>query len=319
MADRGDAGRRLDLSIQRHLAGTHRLSRAATQRLIATGHVAVNGRAVRRAAGRLAAGDLVAVDGATSLPAPRRPEPEALDVDVLYEDADLLVVVKPAGVTVHPTSSHRRGTLLNALLGRASAAGAEGAWTPHLVQRLDRDTSGLVLVAKSGAVHAALQRAGDVCVREYLTVVWGTPRPSTGTIEGRLGRDLLDRRRVAVREGGAAALTAYECLDRSRGNRRGLSLVRCRLHTGRTHQIRVHLADRGWPIVGDPVYGRPPRARLADPVLDRHARGFARQALHAWRLSVAWPTPGRVLRFEAPLPDDLARLLDAAGLHPPRR
>lgn len=319
MADRGDAGRRLDLSIQRHLAGTHRLSRAATQRLIAGGHVTVNGRAVRRAAGRLAAGDLVAVDGAASLPAPRRPEPETAALDVRYEDDDLLVVVKPAGVTVHPTSSRRRGTLLNALLGHASAARSADAWTPHLVQRLDRDTSGLVLVAKSGAVHAALQRAGDACVRDYLAVVWGTPRPPAGTIDGRLGRDLLDRRRVAVREGGAAALTAYECLARSHGDRRGLSLVRCRLHTGRTHQIRVHLADRGWPIVGDAVYGRPPRARLADPALDRHARGFARQALHAWRLSVAWPAPDRVLRFEAPLPDDLAGLLTAAGLRPPRR
>jgi 23S rRNA pseudouridine1911/1915/1917 synthase len=144
--------------------------------------------------------------------------------------------------------------------------------------------------------------------------VWGRPTPRQGAIDSALGRDPLDRRRMMVRIDGAPSQTAYAVLAHSTGDARGLSLVRCRLGTGRTHQIRVHLAERGWPIVGDQTYGHAPRRRLASPALDRHARGFARQALHAWRLRLRLPGSGTVIALEAPVPDDLRDLITAAGL-----
>jgi 23S rRNA pseudouridine1911/1915/1917 synthase len=264
----------------------------------------------------LALGDVVTVE---ALARPRRasPQAESVALEILYEDDDLLVVVKPAGIVVHPTASTRGGTVMNALLGHAAASGAARAWTPHLVHRLDRGTSGVLAVAKSADVHAALQREQRTAVKDYLAVVWGSPRPGRGTIAARLGRDPLDRRRVVVRESGTPAETSYHCLGRSTGRHRGLSLLRCRLHTGRTHQIRVHLADAGWPIVGDGDYGRPPRRRLEDPVLDRHVRRFPRPALHAWQLTLRVPSSGRVMTFEAPPPADIAALLALAGLCAP--
>lgn len=308
-------GHRLDQAIQRHLAGSHALSRSAIQRLVAAGRVRVNDALPRRAAVRLAAGDVVHVEVAPPRP-PLAPTAErAITLDVLYEDDDLLVVVKPAGLVAHPTAARRSGTLLNALLGRAAVAARP--WTPHLVQRLDRGTSGLVVVAKSGAAHTALQQALRDGEKDYLAVVFGRP-DARGTIEAPLGRDPLDRRRVVVRASGAAAATGYETLARTTRERRGLALVRCRLHTGRTHQIRVHLADRGWPIVGDATYGRPPRTRLAAIPLDRMARGFPRPALHAWRLAFRLPRTGAIVRFEAAVPGDIAALIAAAGLRLPR-
>jgi len=254
------------------------------------------------------------VEVAAAARAPRpEPVPERRALEILYEDDDLLVVVKPAGLVAHPTARQRDGTLLNALLWRAGTAG----WTPRLVQRLDRDTSGVLVAAKSAAAHAALQSPAAAFEKDYLAVVWGRPVPPRGRLESALGRDPLDRRRMMVRTSGAPSSTEYERLARSRGEAAGLSLVRCRLGTGRTHQIRVHLAERGWPIVGDPVYGAPPRRRLADAAADRAARGFPRQALHAWRLAFQPPGAQGRLTFEARLPDDIARLLDAAGIRPP--
>ncbi len=314
MADRGDAAHRLDHAAARHLAGPFSLSRAELQRLVAQGRVSVNGAPATRPAQRLQAGDVVQVD--TPRP-PRRPapSPEALPLSILYEDTAIVVLVKPAGMVVHPSSAHRAGTLLNALLWHAGRdPGEAAAWQPRLVQRLDQHTSGLLVVAKSPEVHTALQGERSRFVKEYLTIVWGRPVPARGEIAHRLGRDPLDRRRVTVSDGGAAALTRYQVLDRSRGNARGLSLLRCELVTGRTHQLRVHLAAQGWSIVGDPAYGQPPRARLVDVAVDRAARGFPRQALHAWRLAFAHPRSGRRLHFEAPLPPDLAALMSAAGL-----
>jgi 23S rRNA pseudouridine1911/1915/1917 synthase len=278
--------------------------------------VHVNGEPVARVARRLALGDVVAVD-ADPRPPRAIPRAEAAALEILYEDDDLLVVVKPAGIVVHPTAAWRGGTVMNALLGHAASAGGTRAWRPHLVHRLDRGTSGVLAVAKSGDVHAALQRAQGTSVKDYLAVVWGTPRPGRGTIAEPLGRDPLDRRRVVVRASGSLAQTSYRCLARSTGPRRGVSLIACRLHTGRTHQIRVHLAGAGWPIVGDGVYGRPPRSRVEDPALDRHLRGFPRPALHAWQLTLRLPSSGRVTTFEAPPPSDLEALLRLAGLRMP--
>jgi 23S rRNA pseudouridine1911/1915/1917 synthase len=278
--------------------------------------VRVNGAPVARAARRLALGDVVSVE---ALPRPARaiPQAESVPLEILYEDEDLLVVVKPAGIVVHPTAGTRGGTVINALLGHAAARGATRTWQPHLVHRLDRGTSGVLAVAKSGDVHAALQRAHHTSVKDYLAVVWGSPSPGRGTLAARLGRDPLDRRRVVARASGTPAETSYRCLARSAGRRRGLSLLACRLHTGRTHQIRVHLADAGWPIVGDAEYGRPPRARIADPALDRHVRRFPRPALHAWQLTLRLPWSGRELTFEAPPPADMAAVLALAGLAVP--
>ncbi len=261
MADRGDAAHRLDHAVARHLAGPLSLSRAELQRLVGHGRVTVNGAAASRPAQRLQAGDVVWVDAPRP---PRRPapSPEALPLTILYEDAALVVVMKPAGMVVHPSAAHRSGTLVNALLWHAGRdPGADAAWQPRLVQRLDRHTSGLIVIAKSADVHTALQGPGARFVKDYLAVVWGRPVPATGEIAHRLGRDPLDRRRVTVSDGGATALTRYQVLDRSRGPARGLSLVRCVLVTGRTHQLRVHLAAQGWPIVGDPEY----RAGAAPP------------------------------------------------------
>lgn len=276
---------------------------------MATGAVTVNGAPATRPAQRLAAGDRVVV--AVTPRAPRRPPgAERRPLTILFEDDDLLVVVKPAGMVAHPTARQRQGTVMNALLGHADDAG----WSPRLVQRLDRDTSGLMIVAKSAHVHTALQAAQAAIDKDYLAVVWGRPAPDRGALDGRLGRDPLDRRRMMVAATGAASLTEYEVLSRSTGDARGLSLVRCRLGTGRTHQIRVHLADRGWPIVGDPTYGEAPRRRLLDLAVDRHARGFGRQALHAWRLAFRLPSTGERRTFEAPLPDDLLGLIRIARL-----
>lgn len=314
MADRGDAARRLDHAAARHLSGAFGLSRAALQRLVAEGRVRVNGVAASRPAQRLQAGDAVDLD---LPPPPPRPAPSAerLPLEILYEDDALLVVCKPPGLVAHPSYAHKTGTLLNALLWHAGDRHAgEPGWQPRLVQRLDKDTSGLLVAAKSADVQTALQSARAGFMKEYLAVVWGRPVPARGTIDLRLGRDPLDRRRVMARDGGAAAVTQYHVLARSRGDARGLSLVRCELVTGRTHQLRVHLAARGWPIVGDQAYGEAPRARLAAVALDRRARAFGRQALHAWRLRFTHPRSERVLQFDAPLPADMAALVAAAGM-----
>ena len=312
VADRGDVAHRLDQAVQRHLPAAFGLSRSRVQKLVAAGRILVNGAPARRPAQRLAAGDLVTLDAVAAAP-PEPPVAESLPLDVIYEDADLLVVCKPAGMVAHPTSRQRSGTVVNAVLGRAGGAFGH-CWAPRLVQRLDKGTSGLMIVARSGAVHAALQRRRDDIVKDYLAVVWGRPSPRHGVIDGSLGRDPLDGRRMMVREAGSPSLTTYEVLAHATGDARGLSVVRCRLGTGRTHQIRVHLADRGWPIVGDQTYGQPPRRRLAAIALDRHARGFGRQALHAWRIRLRLPSSGEVIALEAPLPEDFAALIRAAGV-----
>jgi 23S rRNA pseudouridine1911/1915/1917 synthase len=336
-ADRGDAGGRLDHAMVRHFAGLPGLSRSRLQGWIAAGRVRVNGAVIRRPAGRLAAGDELEVELPGPPPSRRRTRPLAaqrLPLAILYEDEHLLALDKPAGLVVHPTGRHRDGTLVNALAwhlaegGEGAAAAAAGseplAVRPGLVHRLDRDTSGVLLVAKSRAAHAGLARAirARALRKDYLAVVYGRPPLVRGRIELRLLRDPLDRRRVAAsRTEGRSAATLYELLAescpgrRDDGGRAGwLSLLRCRLVTGRTHQIRVHLAALGLPIVGDPLYGEPRHRGLADPALAALCRDFPRQALHAWRLGLRHPVTGQALALRAPLPADLGRLLRAAGL-----
>jgi 23S rRNA pseudouridine1911/1915/1917 synthase len=320
VADRGDAGVRLDLVLRRHLTDVDAATRTRVQAWIDGGQVTVNGAPVRRAAARAALGDIVAVVLPDAKPR-RAMAAEDVALDILYEDDHLLALNKPTGVVVHPTFKHATGTIMNALLGRA------GTWPdgcrPSIVGRLDKLTSGIVLVAKTAAVHAALQRAMNPDVeeayrpaKEYLAVVYGRVTAARGEIDLRLQLDGRDRRRViaSLTATGAHSVTEFERLARVPAPRAGLALLRCRLITGRRHQIRVHLAARGWPIVGDPAYGEPRWSMIEDPLLAATLRAFPRQALHACRLAIAHPITGERLRIDAPVPHDLADLIARAGL-----
>ena len=216
-----------------------------------------------------------------------RPEAEPLELTVLYEDETLIAVDKPPGVVVHPTYKNWTGTLLNGLLWHVRA---RPGITPRIVTRLDKDTSGLVLVALTPEAQARIQKdsaAGSV-IKHYIAVVQGVPRPASGVIALPLARDTADRRVVVVTPSGQACETRYEVI----GETDGRAVVRCELVTGRTHQIRVHLAERGWPILGDAVYGVP-------------CDGLTRQALHAWRIALPHPVSRERLEIEAPLAPDL--------------
>jgi 23S rRNA pseudouridine1911/1915/1917 synthase len=317
IADRGDAGLRLDLVLRRHLRDVAAASRTRVQAWIESGRVTVNGAPIRRTSARAARGDIVAI----ALPeAPLRAvmAAEPTPLGVLYEDEQFLAVDKPAGAIVHPAYKHPSGTIMNALLWHARA------WPtgqrPSLVGRLDKDTSGVLLVARSAAAHASLQRtmASDGAEKDYLVVVYGRVNIARCEIDLKLRHDPSDRRRIVASAAiGAPSLTRVERIARSAGPGPGVSLLRCRLVTGRTHQIRVHLAARGWPIVGDPVYGHAQRPRISDPALDSAARRFPRQALHAWRVALTHPVTGERILIEAPPPEDFQELLAAAGLRGP--
>jgi 23S rRNA pseudouridine1911/1915/1917 synthase len=326
-ADRGDAGVRLDRALVRHLADRPDVSRHAVQGWIAAGAIRVNGLAAARPALRLRRGDEVALD-LPPLPPPRVHPAQELPLAVLHEDEHLLAVDKPAGLVAHPTAGHRDGTLWNALLFRARADGwavaaegsepGDGGRRPSLVHRLDRGTSGVLLVAKSAAAHAGLARALRAAKAEklYLAVAYGRTRVDAGRIALPIGIDPRDRRRRAVSEDGRSALTLYERLAESPAA--PLSLLACRLKTGRTHQVRVHLAALGHPLVGDPLYGEPRHVAgilrsIADPELAAACRDLARPALHAWRLAFTHPISRQRIALEAPLPPDLAKLLALGG------
>jgi len=312
VADRGDAGVRLDRVLRRHLTGVDAATRTRVQAWIAGGQVTVNGAPVRRVSRRAACGDVLAV--VVPDPAPRRAMlAEPVPLAILFEDDHLLAIDKPAGVVVHPSYRHATGTLMNALLfhGRGWPAGQR----PSIVGRLDKLTSGIVLVAKTRDAHAALQRSGRHMAKDYLAVVYGRVNVVRGAIDLRLALASRDRRHVvASSTSGAQSLTEFERVARAPARRAGLALLRCRLITGRRHQIRVHLAARGWPIVGDPVYGEPRWMQIEDPMLASALRAFPRQALHAHRIAFTHPITGEVVRIEAPVPSDLAALIELAGL-----
>ena len=302
--DRGDHGVRVDRVLLRHVRDQSGVSRNRIQKLIGAGDVLVNGTAPPRAAWRIQLGDELRIR-VRAMPARVRPSPETLHLDVLYEDEDLIAINKPAGLVVHPSYRNATGTLLNGLLARAQDW-PEGS-TPALLGRLDKLTSGIVLVTKRPAVYVSLQRAmaANRIGKDYLAIVCGRPTPLRGTIDLALDRDPWDRRRVTVTDrGGQPSVTKYERLATT-----GMfSTVRCRLITGRTHQIRVHLAAKRWPIVGDTTYGSP--SNRLTPQTTR----FPRQALHAWRLTFSHPTSGRELAIEAPIPDDMRALAAELGL-----
>jgi 23S rRNA pseudouridine1911/1915/1917 synthase len=314
--DRGDDRQRIDLVLRRHLAGLDAATRTRVQRWIEDGVVTVNGRRVCRTASRIASGDLVAVAIPHAAEATRSPMQAARGhLDLLFEDDYLLATNKPAGLVVHPTHAHPSGTLMNALLWHARRW--PSTHRPSIVGRLDKLTSGIVVVAKTATMHAVLQRvmtASD-SEKEYLAIVYGRVNVAAGRIGLRLSRDRIDRRKVVASEHrGVESLTRFERLGRMPAPRAGLALLRCRLVTGRTHQIRAHLAARGWPLVGDPVYGEPRWSQVVDPPLADALRAFPRQALHAWRLALVHPVTRARLELQAPLPLDMQSLLDISGL-----
>jgi 23S rRNA pseudouridine1911/1915/1917 synthase len=292
-ADRGDVGIRIDRVLLRHLSRVPGVTRNRLQRLIDRGAVRVNRVVVTRASTRIAPDDLIEIELPERKPR-QAPAAEDLPLEVCYEDEHLLIVNKPPGQVSHPAFRNSSGTLLNALLAHAG-----GRWSPGLVSRLDKGTSGLVLVAKGQGMHRALQRlsAANGLEKDYLAIVRGRP-PARGVIDLALDRDPWDERRVTVRDrGGVPSVTKFERL-RSASIEGGtvLTLVRCRLITGRMHQIRVHLSARGWPIVGDTTYG----VKFS---------GIDRQALHAWRLAFTHPSTSCRVDVSAPVPPDMESLL----------
>jgi len=306
-----DADTRTDVLVARVLG----ISRSRAARLVAQGKVQVNGRPAKPGT-QLRCGDTVSADAPSKTPASVAAEP--IQLDIIYEDDDLLVVNKPSGMVVHPAPGHHTGTLVNAVLGHAGDLEGVGDETrPGIVHRLDRDTSGLIAVAKSDDAHRALQAQirSRSARRDYLAVLWGRPPFTTATVDAAIGRHPGDRKRMSVlpdgTRGSRPAITQITVAE----DLGPFCLAHARLLTGRTHQIRVHCAYIGHPVVGDPVYGRAPRLpdglgpsrgrRLAEAVA-----GLQGQALHAWRLAISHPRTGEPLQFEAGPPPDMQKLID---------
>ena len=291
------------------------VSRARFQKLIAEGAVTVQGAPAGDASAKLKPGQSVRVE--MPPPVAAEPEPEDIALDIAFEDKHVIVINKPAGLVVHPAAGHEGGTLENALLAHCgdSLSGIGGVKRPGIVHRLDKDTSGLLVVAKTDAAHQALSaqfaahgRDGKLA-REYLAFVWGVPDRPAGVIETGIGRSSANRQKQAVstRPDARHAVTHWQVEERY-----GIaaSLIRCRLETGRTHQIRVHMAHIGHPLLGDGTYGaghKTARSRLS-PAAQEALKALKGQALHAAVLGFEHPSSGRALRFEAPLPEGLSHL-----------
>jgi 23S rRNA pseudouridine1911/1915/1917 synthase len=303
-----DAGQRMDRFLAEQL-GT--LSRSRIKTLIDEGRLLGASGPVTQPAEPVKAGATYILD--LPAPIPATPLPQSIPFPILYEDDDLIVLDKPAGLVVHPAPGNLDGTLVNALLAHCgpgfTGIGAERR--PGIVHRLDKDTSGVMVVAKTQLANDALTTAFATrdLDRSYVALVWGLPQPLAGEIEGAIGRDPRDRKRMAVVDrNGKFALTRYRTV---RAWQTSLALLECRLATGRTHQIRVHLASKGYPIVGDPLYLRrvPTTAKAVNQPLRGHLLDFPRQALHAASLGFKHPRTGQSISFEAPLPADMQALL----------
>ncbi len=315
-ATKGDAGKRLDRFIAERLPA---LSRSRVKALIQSGNVAaamtqhVAAATIKDPSARVKPGQSFAIFVPDSTPA--TPQPQAMPLDVVYEDEDLIVIDKPAGMVVHPAPGNPDATLVNALLAHCgdTLSGIGGVRRPGIVHRLDKDTSGLMVAAKNDLAHASLSKqfADRTIERLYRAVVWGVPNPAQGEISGAIGRDPRNRKRMAVTlRGGKKALTRYRLVRRLGG---GIaSIVECRLGTGRTHQVRVHLAHIGHPVAGDPVYaGRRGRKSQAGEDAAGAAAGLGRQALHAAVLGLRHPRSGKQLRFTSDVPSDINILINS--------
>lgn len=295
------AGTRLDRALGELFPD---LSRSFLVKLIESGSVRINAQTARKSSQRVDEGHQVEVEIPAA--APSTVEAQDLPLTVLYEDADLVVIDKPAGLVVHPAAGHADQTLVNALLFRIKdLSGIGGEIRPGIVHRLDKDTSGVMVIAKNDETHRALTAAWntDRVRKEYLALVYGTPSEPRGTIDAPIGRDPRDRKRMAVVAGGRRAITDYEVVERLRH----ASVVRCSLRTGRTHQIRVHMKHLGHPIVGDPVYSGPQWKGIPDKKMQKALSAIERQMLHAVRITL--PVGGGVRSFQAELPGDFAGLI----------
>jgi 23S rRNA pseudouridine1911/1915/1917 synthase len=328
VADEGHAGWRLDRFLAAILPD---FSRSRLQQLLEAGAVFSGGRTIKDANHRVKPGEsyVVTVPPAT----PAIPQGQDIPLDVVYEDKDLIVIIKPAGLVVHPAAGNPDGTLVNALIAHCGAKmlSIGGEARPGIVHRLDKDTSGLLVAAKTERAMASLakQFANHTIERAYNAVVWGAPREASGKIESQIGRSPFDRKRMTVlRSGGKRAATNYKVLEKFgpaanlEVGRPFASLIECRLETGRTHQIRVHLTHLGHPLIGDPQYGRArvaPRGRTeTETAAFTAAAEFPRQALHAFVLGFQHPSLHKTLRFEAPWPADFAELVSSLrGLNKP--
>jgi 23S rRNA pseudouridine1911/1915/1917 synthase len=321
-----DAGTRLDRFVTSQIAS---LSRSRVQALIKAGHVVIDGVTATDAGHKVMARDAVAVT--LPPPEPAEPQAEAIALDVVYEDRDVIVVDKPAGLVVHPAAGHAHGTLVNALIAHCgdSLSGIGGVRRPGIVHRLDKDTSGLLVVAKNDAAHKVLSEQFAAhgedgrLQRTYLALVWGAlPRPR-GAIDAPLGRSASNRVKMAVvpEAAGRRAVTHYELVETfSDAEGKPLAtLVRLQLETGRTHQIRVHLAHIGHPVLGDAVYAAGYKTSATRLSAEGQAAltALGRQALHAAELGFAHPRSGKALHFASALPADMARLFAALKGEPP--
>jgi 23S rRNA pseudouridine1911/1915/1917 synthase len=326
-----EAGERLDRVLARHIG---QLSRSRLKTLIEAAAVAVDGKAIRDPSHRVNSGSSISVEIPPAEPA--KPAPEPIPLKVVYEDADIIVIDKPRNLVVHPAAGNWTGTLVNALIAHCgdSLSGIGGERRPGIVHRLDKDTTGLMVVAKNDAAHRALAaqfadhgRNGEPFERAYLALVWGAPERPHGVIDKPIDRNPKARDRMAVRQGGREAVTHWQVLERyagppaakrpvkpaaktARAGEPVASLILCRLETGRTHQIRVHLTSIGHPILGDAVYGAGFRTKssLLPAKAQAALADLGRQALHAHILTVKHPSSGKFLRFRSELPPDLARL-----------
>ena len=295
------AGQRLDKALAEAFLD---LSRSRLAGLVGAGAVLLNGSPAK-ASSRLRAGDRVELNVPDAVPSTLLPEKG--DLRIVFEDASLLVVSKPAGVVVHPGAGVSKGTLAAALLDHCGTLSQIGGVTrPGIVHRLDRGTSGLMVVAKNDQAHQSLsaQFQGRTVTKVYLAICLGTPRPARGAVHLPIGRDPRNRQRMAVVKGGRAAHTDYEVTEVLQG----ASILRLTLHTGRTHQIRVHLAALNCPLAGDPTYGASAMAPRMPPEVRAAVSDFPRPALHAHILGFTHPLTGRALRFEEPWPEDLNQL-----------
>jgi 23S rRNA pseudouridine1911/1915/1917 synthase len=305
--DASTSGERLDRALAAALPS---LTRSRVKALIESRRVALeNGRTIEEPSRKVKTGERFIVD--VPEPEPAEPKAQAIDLDILYEDSDLLVLNKPAGLVVHPAPGNPDNTLVNALLAHCgeSLSGIGGVRRPGIVHRLDKDTSGVMVVAKNDHSHQALAKlfAAHDLTRIYQALVWGGPKAQKGTIEAAIGRHPVDRKRMAVRtSSGRMAVTEY-WVERRFGPPLApvASLLGAKLGTGRTHQVRVHLAHLGCPVVGDPVYGRKSRNASQPASL----RGFGRQALHAAVLEFRHPRTGKEMRFATELPQDIRMLV----------
>lgn len=301
-------GVRVDRFLAESLDG---LSRSRIKALIDGGHLTVGAAVITDASRKVRGGEVIQLEVPPARPA--SPEPQAIPLDVVYEDDQVIVIDKPAGIAVHPAPGSPDGTLVNALLHHCgdSLSGIGGVTRPGIVHRLDKDTSGLLVVAKTDRAHQALseQFSAHTIERAYVAVVWGMPMPREGTITGNIGRNPANRKKMAVvKQGGKAAVTHYR-VERALG--RIASQVECRLETGRTHQIRVHMEKIGHGVVGDPLYGggNRSRLRLVDEGTRHFMKGFTRQALHAKTLGFSHPLTGAHNSFTSKISSDINELI----------